>query len=152
MRSDVLVETTCGKSQLVPSGRGGEAILVLRPMHLLGVEAAASILSAAILGVPTGAREYRPTFDRVIRARRALKAGERLGGDHSPDLAGEIAPAVGFAPNDPIPAHLAEGNLLAVDVPAGERIQRRHVRRPPDSALWALRERQDALFAPGANR
>jgi predicted homoserine dehydrogenase-like protein len=124
----------------------GTAALITRPYHLLGVEATESILAAALDGVNSDGPDYRPRFDMLIRAARSLEAGTVLGGDHSPDLVGFIGPSAPLAPDRALPAHLANGNRLAVPVASGTVITREMVVAPTDSALWALRSRQDACF------
>ena len=97
-------------------------------------------------GAVTGAPDYRPRYDMAVQATQALKAGTRLGGDHDPNLRGRIVPATRLSRNDPLPAHLANGNTLAVDVPSGATILRDMVVRPTGSVLWELRERQETVF------
>jgi predicted homoserine dehydrogenase-like protein len=46
----------------------------------------------------------------------------------------------------PIPLHLANGNRLKVDVPAGTVLTVEMVEPPVDSALWALRVEQGCHF------
>lgn len=126
----------------------GTATLLTRPYHLLGVEAIASILAAARGDSTLRAAEYRPRFDVLIRAVRDLEAGTVLGDDHSPDLEALIGPAAPLADGGPLPAHLANGNRLLRPVSQGTLITREMVAPPADSALWALRARQDACFFP----
>src|SRR5262249_45245024 len=124
----------------------GTATLITRPYHLLGVEAIHTILAAALLGVATGATDYQPRFDVLIRAARDLEAGTGVGGDHSPDIEAFIGPAAPLADDRPLPSHLAHGNRLVKPVARGTMITREMIAAPVDSALWALRARQDAWF------
>jgi predicted homoserine dehydrogenase-like protein len=125
----------------------GHAALLLRPHHLLGVEAIHSIIMAGRARVPTGATTYQPLYDVVYTARRDLKAGECIGDDHSRDLLSKLVPVVRLDRNDPLPAHLASGRVLVAGVSAGAAIRRDDVERAGTSVLWALRERQDRAFA-----
>ncbi|MCB0090285.1 MAG: hypothetical protein KDE54_20415, partial [Caldilineaceae bacterium] len=54
------------------------------------------------------------------------------------------AAPVGHA--NPLPLHMANGNLLRSDVDAGSLLLARHVAEPDDSTLWSLRREQDAHF------
>jgi predicted homoserine dehydrogenase-like protein len=148
----LVVTTANERAREVLSGGGvcsshdGTATLITRPYHLLGVEAINSILTAALLGVGTGAVDYQPRFDVLIRAARDLEAGTVLGDDHSPEIEAFIGPAAPLADGRPLPAHLANGNPLARPVARGTVITREMVVAPADSAVWALRARQDAEF------
>jgi predicted homoserine dehydrogenase-like protein len=95
-------------------------------------------------------------------ADRDLKAGEVLGADgglgYSPDLRASMVPAFRVAVDAPVsagarvpagilvPYFMLEGCRLAADVPGGTVITLDVIERPADSALWALRAQQDALF------
>jgi predicted homoserine dehydrogenase-like protein len=127
-------------------GAGGEAALITRPYHLLGIEAVHSIAAAARGGGTLNAGEYRPRFDVFVRAARNLEAGSVLGDDHSPELEVLIGPAAAVTARGPLPAHLASGNRLATGVRAGAVITRDVVEAPADSVLWELRARQDLRF------
>lgn len=123
-----------------------EATLITHPYHLLGIEAIQSILTAALLGVPTGAVDYRPRFDVFARAAQDLPPGTVLGDDHSPEIEAFIGPGAPVAAGRPLPLHLANGNRLARSVERGTVITREMVEAPAGSALWRLRASQDALF------
>jgi predicted homoserine dehydrogenase-like protein len=130
---------------LIPNSRGSTA-LIYRPYHLCGVETSTSILAAELLGVPTGAARYLPRVDVVARATRDLGAGERVGGDDSPDLQVLMQPAQPARGSAPLPLHMANGCSLTADVPSGSIICVDHVSAPLDSALWSLRAQQDEQF------
>lgn len=118
------------------------------PVHLLGMEAPASILGAALLDVP--AVELRPRFDVQARATRELRAGTRLemGAGHAlPGVVAEIGPAQPLGPNAPVPYYLAAGCRLKSDVPTGALLVGAMVEPPVDSALWRLRAEQDTLVS-----
>jgi predicted homoserine dehydrogenase-like protein len=130
---------------LIPNSRDSAA-LIYRPHHLCGVETGITVLCAGLLGVPTGAIEYRPCVDVVARAVRDLKAGERVGNDHSPDLHAVMRPAQPLGAGHAVPLHLATGHRLKVDVPAGALLALEMIEEPEDSALWELRREQDRRF------
>jgi predicted homoserine dehydrogenase-like protein len=122
------------------------AALIFRPYHLCGVETPISLLCAGLLGVPTGASKYRPRFDTAARATHDLKAGERVGNDHSPTLRAVMLPAQPMAGDASIPLHMASGNVLRVDVAAGTILATSMIEPPRESALWELRAEQDRHF------
>lgn len=110
---------------------------------LLGIEAIHSILTAALLGAATGAVDYRPCFAGLIRAARDLGAGTTSGDDRSADIEASIGAAAPLAADQPLPAHLGQGNRLLKPVDQGTVITRDR-RIPPDApTLWPLRARQD---------
>ena len=137
-----MILTTKG---LIPNSRGSAAV-IYRPYHLCGVETPISILSAALLNVPTGAATIQPHVDLVAKSTRQLKAGTILGGDHSPDIDASILPASPVANGNPLPLHLLDGVRLSKDVAAGILITQEMVNTPSDSLLWSLRRQQDAHF------
>lgn len=128
------------------ANRAGDAGLIYRPYHLCGVETPISLLSAVLLGCPTGASRFRPIYDVFAMARRDLEAGSEVGSDKSHDLTALMRPALPVARGNPIPLHLARGNRLTRDVPTGEIITFDMVEEPSDSELWRLRRQQDEVF------
>ena len=142
-----MILTTKG---LIPNSRGSTAV-IYRPYHLCGVETPISILSAALLNVPTGAAIVQPHVDLVAKSTRQLKAGTILGGDHSPDIDASILPASPVANGNPLPLHLLDGVRLSKDVAAGTLITQEMVEPPLDSLLWSLRQQQDAHFGLKGN-
>lgn len=130
---------------LIPNSRGSTA-LIYRPYHLCGVETPISILSAALLNVPTGAATVQPHVDLVARSNCELKAGTTLGGGHSDDIDAAILPVSPIAEGNPLPLYLLTGNRLSKDVAAETVITQEMVAPPADSLLWSLRQQQDAHF------
>jgi predicted homoserine dehydrogenase-like protein len=123
----------------------GDAVLITYPYHLLGIEAITSILDAA-LGIGTLTGDYLPRYDVFLRATRDLDAGTIVGDDHSPDFDAFLAPAAPVSALKPLPAHLANGNRLAMSVARGAVLTCHMVIAPADSTLWALRAQQDQQF------
>lgn len=123
--------------------KSGNASLLYRPYHLCGVETSTSLLCAALLGLPTGYADYKQRYDMVKRTRCALKKGTVVGDDFSFDYDGLILPVAKISPKNPIPAHMAFGNRLKVDVPANTILTFDMVEEPADSALWRLRREQE---------
>jgi predicted homoserine dehydrogenase-like protein len=124
----------------------GTATVIYRPYHLCGVETSTSLLVAGLLGLDTGADDYRPRLDLVKVANRDIAAGEVFGNDHSPQLVARIVPAAPIGPGNPAAAHLLTGNRAARDIPQGTLITYDLVERPAASTLWSLREAQDRRF------
>ena len=119
------------------------ASLIYRPYHLCGVETAISILTAVLLGMPTGMTAYRPSFDVVGRARGTKRAGDLWGLE---DLEVSIAPAHAIGPNAPLPTQMVYGQRAASTTRAGDLVTGAMVVEPEGSPLWALRRQQDALL------
>ena len=134
----------------IPVSSCGNYGLLHNPVHLLGIEAAASIIAAARGGMPTSGRAPQPTFDLVGRATRPFSAGEVLdmsGHHHSIDgVEPLVGPAQAVVPGAALPFYLAANARLAVDVRPGEILTVEMVEEPADSALWRLRREQDAVF------
>ncbi|MDR0441008.1 MAG: flagellar biosynthesis protein FlgA [Candidatus Accumulibacter sp.] len=130
--------------------RDGRRAMLFTPRHLLGLEAATSVLEAAVHGRSCGAREPRPRLDLTARATRRLVAGSPLamgGHHHTIDGANaELHPARPLAPENPVPFYLAANRRLARDVEAGALLTLADVEIDPASELLALRKRQDAHF------
>ena len=130
---------------LIPNGRGSTAV-IYRPYHLCGVETPISILSAALLNVPTGAATIQPHVDLVAKSNCELKAGTILGDGHSGDIDAAILPASPIAKGNPLPLYLLTGNRLSRDVETDTLITREMIDPPSDSLLWSLRQQQDTHF------
>ena len=133
--------------------QGKSAMLIYRPYHLCGAETAMSVLCAGLLRVPTGSDRIEPHVDIISQAMRDFKAGEVIGVrdgtlafGFSKDFRTVMAPAAPALPDSPIPYFMLYGNTVAVDIPKGAWITRSMIVPPADSALWALRDQQDALF------
>ncbi len=124
----------------------GSTALIYRPYHLCGVETPITTLVAGLLNLPTGATHYHPSFDMVARAKEHLKAGDQIGTDHSKNFDYLMRPALPIAPDNPLPFHMANGNALSRDVPAGALITASAIRAQDNDPLWMLRKEQDAHF------
>lgn len=122
----------------------GTTAVIYRPYHLCGVETPISMLVAGLLGQPTAPVDYQQRYDVVAVATEHLKAGGIVGNDHSKSLKALIHPAQRVEAGAPVPLHMASGNRLLRDVPAGTLLTVDMVEAPPDSVLWELRSRQDA--------
>ena len=141
-----------GKGHIMSRDRG-HAMLPI-PRHLLGLEAATSVLDAVVHGRSSGAQQPKPVLDLVARATRTLTAGTRLemGGHHHTieGTAAELIPAAPLGAGVPVPFYLAANRTLVRDVAAGQPICFDDIAVDPASELLALRRQQDAAFFPAA--
>jgi len=130
--------------------RSGEAAMVYRPSHLLGVESATTVLEAVLHKRSSGPEDARPRYDVVGRSVRPLAAGsllEAAGHHHQIDgVEGLLVPARAASGGNPIPFYLMSGHRLRRDVPAGTVISAEMVEPPADSLLWRLRREMEATF------
>lgn len=130
---------------LIPN-RAGTAALIYRPYHLCGVETPISILAAARLGVPTGAREARARWDCVAVAGRDLPAGTVIDPnlERTEQLRSRYETTAATSTAGLLPLAMCAGLRLVRPVPAGADLARDAVEAPPASLLWRLRAEQDA--------
>ena len=138
------------KEKGVPVSRNGKTALIYYPAHYLGFEAIFSVLSCALLGIPTGSQDPKPRYDVVARATTALKNGtafEAQGHHHEiVGLEGILMPAEPIANNKQLPFYLADGTTLNRDVQPGQLITAEMLDKKGSPLLWELRSEQDALF------
>ena len=130
--------------------RDGQRAMIYLPRHLLGLEAATSVLDAAIHGRSSGAQSPQPRLDLVARATRRLQAGSLLsmgGHHHTIDGVGaELQPACPLGAANPAPFYLAANRRLTRDVEAGMIINFGDIEVDSASVLLALRRQQDTWF------
>ena len=97
----------------------GRYSAMYKPFHLIGLELNVSILSAGLLGRPTGAtRDF--AGDAVATAKRDLAAGEALDGEGGFTVYGKLLPARASLERGALPIGLAHGVALRRAVGAGE--------------------------------
>jgi predicted homoserine dehydrogenase-like protein len=134
----------------VVSGNGAQAMIYL-PRHLLGLEAATSVLDLAGLGQSAYPDDYAPRMDLVAVATRDIPAGTRLdalGHHHTIEgVTAEIRPMAPLAADRTTPYYLVANRVLARPVAKGADIRPSDLEFAEDSALLTLRRRQDAAFA-----
>jgi predicted homoserine dehydrogenase-like protein len=139
-----------GKGHIL--SRDGRHAMLPIPRHLLGLEAATSVLDAAVHGRSSGAQQPKPVLDLVARATRVLKAGSLLemGGHHHTidGAAAELVPAAPLGAGVPVPFYLAANRRLVRDVAAGQPVCFDDIEIEPGSELLALRRSQDSHFFP----
>ena len=130
-------------------GRHGATAMICLPRHLLGLEAATSVIGAA-LGHSTGGAAPRPHLDLIARTTEDLPAGTVLtaGGHHHTivGVTGELVAGAPLGGASPVPFYLVADRRLVRPVAAGRRITLDDLAIEPDSTLLALRRRQDRQF------
>jgi predicted homoserine dehydrogenase-like protein len=130
--------------------RTGETAMAYLPRHLLGLEAATSILDAAVHHVSGYGSDYKPRYDLVAVATEDLPAGTLLAmGGHHHTISGvtaEFRPAGPLTSEAPAPFYLAADCRLAASIRKGEEIRMGQLELPGDSPLLSLRRSQDVRF------
>lgn len=130
--------------------RSGDAAMIYRPSHLLGVESATTVLSAVLHGRSSGPDDLQPRFDVVGKTNKALKAGtvlEATGHHHQIEgVDGLLVPARRTKGANPIPFYMMANNTLTRDIPAGTVIATEMVEAPKESLLWSLRRTMEQTF------
>ncbi|MCK0198145.1 flagellar biosynthesis protein FlgA [Ancylobacter sp. 6x-1] len=152
----VLVRCTDGESWDMlsekghPISRDGSTAMVYLPRHLLGIEAATSVLEAALLGASSGGIAPCPHLDLIARATDDLRAGSMLAmGGHHHTIEGtqaELLPGAPLSAQTPAPFYLAANCRLARDVARGQAITFGDIEIAAGSELLSLRVQQDAAF------
>jgi predicted homoserine dehydrogenase-like protein len=131
--------------------RSGEAAMIYRPSHLLGVESATTVLAAVLDQRSSGPEDVRPRFDVVGRTTKPLAKGTVLtaaGHHHAIEgVDGLMVEARRAQGANPIPFYLMADHRLARDVPADTVIQADMVEPPQDSRLWRLRREMEEAFS-----
>jgi predicted homoserine dehydrogenase-like protein len=123
-------------------------VLLHNPVHLLGAEAAMSVLSAVQLGCSTGGSDVKPIVDLVASAARDLEAGEvfAMGARHEiPGLDYSLEQGQPLAEESPLPYYLALGGRVRRHVRAGQPLRVGDVDLR-NGSLLQLRKAQDAHF------
>lgn len=133
----------------MPTSEDGRYVLVHNPVHLLGAEAAMSILSSVKLHCSTGSRHVRPLVDLVGITDRALMPGEvlALGTRHViSGLRHRLEPARPLGEENPLPYYMCVGAKVRHTVPAGRVLLGCDLDVDRNTPLYQLRESQDKHF------
>ncbi|MBZ6075142.1 NAD(P)H-dependent oxidoreductase [Microvirga puerhi] len=130
--------------------RTAETAMIYLPRHLLGLEAATSILDAAIHHASGYGADYQPRYDLVAVATEDLSAGTVLSmGGHHHTISGvtaEFRPAASLSSRAPAPFYLAADCKLTAHVNKGEEICVGQLELSEESPLLQLRRKQDMRF------
>ena len=132
----------CFRQYGMNTDRTGRYSAMYKPFHLIGLELNISILSAALLGKPTGATQSFQG-DVVATAKRPLKAGEILDGEGGYTVWGKLYPAATSLAMGGLPIGLAHHLKLKADVAAGQPVCRHHVDLNADTEAVKLRRRME---------
>lgn len=97
----------------------GRYSAMYKPFHLIGLELNVSILSAALLGKPTGST-LSFEGDVAATAKRNLAAGEVLDGEGGSTVWGKLLPAKTSLGFGALPIGLAHGVKLKTGIAAGQ--------------------------------
>lgn len=133
--------------------RSGRTAMLYIPRHLLGLEAATSVLEMALRGVSSGAQEPMHHVDLVAHADADLPAGTTLtmGGHHHAidNVSSRMVPAGALTAESPVPFYLAAGARLVRPVAKDTPIRLGDLEIDANSELSVLRRQQDKGFFPG---
>ena len=123
----------------------GRYSAMYKPFHLIGLELNVSILSAALLGRPTGAtRDF--AGDAVATAKRNLAAGETLDGEGGFTVYGKLLPAHASLAQGALPIGLAHGVVLKRAIGADEVVGWSDVEHDPALEAVSARREMEARF------
>src|SRR5258706_858751 len=138
----------CFKQYGLKTDDSGRYAAMYKPFHLIGLELAMSILSAALRNEPIG---QTPDFrgDVVAVAKRPLKAGETLDGEGGYTVWGKLMPAARSLAHGALPIGLAHKVPLTRDIPAGGVVRWADVQMP-DSDAANVRRAMEQRFAGAA--
>lgn len=128
----------------------GETAMLTNPRHLLGVEAATTILDAAVLGESSGGVEAAHYADLVAIATADLPESSVLamGGHHHTieNVTAHILQARALDDDAPAPFYLAANRRLVRAVAAGSYVTMKDLDLSGDEELLRLRRLQDNIF------
>jgi predicted homoserine dehydrogenase-like protein len=126
---------------------GGRYAAMYKPYHLIGLELAVSVASAALRGEATGAATgFRG--DAVAVAKRDLVEGETLDGEGGFTVYGRLMPAVDSLALGALPIGLAHGVTLRRKVATGAVLRWADVKCREDDQAVAVRREMEAMFRP----
>ena len=123
----------------------GQYSAMYKPFHLIGLELNISILSAALIGQPTGTTQQF-TGDVVATAKRDLRAGEVLDGEGGYTVWGKLYPAARSVAEDLLPIGLAHHVQLKKGISEGEAISWSDVKINKDDLAVQLRLAQQGTL------
>lgn len=124
----------------------GRYSAMYKPFHLIGLELNISILSAALLGKPTGSTQGF-VGDVVATAKRPLKAGEVLDGEGGHTVWGKLYPAKRSLEVGGLPIGLAHGVRLKRDIAENAPVRWEDVDYDANTHATKLRRAMEARFA-----
>jgi len=136
----------CFKEYGVTTDSTGRYSALYRPFHLIGLELGVSVISAGVLGHPTGVATGF-CGDVVATAKRDLAAGETLDGEGGYCVYGKLMTAADSLNGRYLPMGLASGVKLNSAIPAGQPIRFSDVNVDETSPAVAFRREMETAFA-----
>ncbi len=136
----------CFREYGLKTDESGWYAAMYKPYHLIGLELAISVLSAALRGEPTGQAQAW-LGDVVAVAKRNLGTGEMLDGEGGYTVWGKLVPAARSLAEGALPIGLAHRVRLKRDIAAGEILAWDDV-VVPESAAVAARRAMERRSAP----
>ncbi len=120
-----------------------------KPWHLIGLELAVSVSSAALRGEPTGApKDWNG--DVVAVAKRDLAAGETLDGEGGSTVWGRLMPAADSLALGGLPIGLSHDVRLKTAIRTGQPVRWQDVEIDATDQAVKVRREMEAVFAPKA--
>ena len=135
----------CFRQYGMNTDASGRYSAMYKPFHLIGLELNMSILSAALLGKPTGAT-HGFNGDVVATAKRDLAAGEILDGEGGATVYGKLLPAQKSLSLGGLPIGLAHGVRLRRPLVAGSVVSWDDVEADSDDPTVIARRDMERLF------
>ncbi|MFT6533422.1 MAG: putative homoserine dehydrogenase-like protein [Limimaricola cinnabarinus] len=141
----------CFRQYGLPTDATGRYAAMYRPFHMIGLELATSVLSAALRGEATGAPVGFHASVAAI-AKRDLGPGDRLDGEGGYTVWGRVMPAKRAARDEVLPIGLAQGITLRRAVAKGEALRFADVEIADDEAVRLYRDCLALAGTSGAHR
>lgn len=133
----------CFRQYGMNTDASGRYSAMYKPFHLIGLELNVSVLSAGLLGKPTGSTQGFHG-DVVATAKRDLKAGEALDGEGGYTIYGSLLPAARSLELGGLPIGLAQGVTLTRPVAAGTPLAWSDVQINRESEALSIRRQMEA--------
>lgn len=138
----------CFRQYGMNTDTSGRYSAMYKPFHLIGLELNVSILSAALLGKPTGSTQaFRA--DAVATAKRDLAAGEALDGEGGYTVYGKLLPAEVSMEHGYVPIGLAHNVTLKHALSAGASVRWSDVDFNADDEILKVRREMENMAFPG---
>ena len=137
--------SACFKQYGMNTDSTGRYSAMYKPFHLIGLELNISILSAALLGQPTGSTlDFHS--DVVATAKRDLNAGEMLDGEGGFTVYGKLMPSTKSLKISGLPIGLAHRVMLKNDIKKNQQISWCDVEIDLTSQAVTVRKQMEDLY------
>ena len=135
----------CFRQYGMNTDKSGRYSAMFKPFHLIGLELNISVLSAGLIGKPTGATTgFRG--DVIATAKRDLAVGEVLDGEGGATVWGKLMPAARSLEMGGLPIGLAHGVKLKHPIQAGRSVTWRDVEFDATDATVKARLEMEQRF------